>query len=281
MTTRTWEDNARDFAALDEGEGWPFAVLVACSVEKGKGNGGDRHSAQFLARGTEATKPGEKVNAETFAKAAGTSGDRVLRYLDGWNNAAAKRVVPAASRLTPESVSTVALPTKPSQSWMMPSDDGNTRKYRYLDTKVRPTGGRPRDSKPEDAAAIIEKRGATAVVAALSPEQQVEVAKAVIEMPKARREIRDQFRQEDLERMRNLVAKAGGDADFGPDDGDQALVASSLNVDLVKIAERIKRLRDQVGEDNWPMFAEIIKGGLDQIRVAVDRLDVPDFIPES
>lgn len=39
MMRRTWKDNADEFALLDAGEGWPFARLVACSVEKGKGNG--------------------------------------------------------------------------------------------------------------------------------------------------------------------------------------------------------------------------------------------------
>lgn len=43
--SHTWEQNAARFAELDTGEGWPFALLVACSVEKGAGQGARNFSA--------------------------------------------------------------------------------------------------------------------------------------------------------------------------------------------------------------------------------------------
>lgn len=144
---RTWQDNAEEFKALDEGEGWPFARLVACSVVRAPG----RVSIETL---------GEKVTATEFARRADTSNDRVLRYLTAWERAAEKGWVPAAATLTPDSVTGM---TDPEHNWREVYD-------------ARKAGGRPRDSRPEDAATIISRRGAQAVVNALTPSQQREVA---------------------------------------------------------------------------------------------------------
>lgn len=99
---KAWEVNAAKFAALDSGEGWPFAVLVACSVEKDNGNGNRYARTGSL-----------KVSASVFAEMAGTSHQRVLRYLDAWDRAAKAGDVPEASSLAPDDVPTVVLPTTP------------------------------------------------------------------------------------------------------------------------------------------------------------------------
>ena len=98
---RTWQDNAAEFAALDRGEGWQFAVLVACSAER-LDHGGKMRSHLS-----------GKVSAKEFAEAAGTAGSRVIRYLDAWQEAAARGWVPDAETLTPADVRTVEIPDKP------------------------------------------------------------------------------------------------------------------------------------------------------------------------
>src|SRR5690625_1517719 len=98
VTAVILKTNASEFAKLDRGEGWPFALLVACSVEKGKDRGGDRKSSnQFADRrigqqgkadlGTTVPKF-QKVSANKFAEQAGTSRPRVSRFLDAWHKAA-------------------------------------------------------------------------------------------------------------------------------------------------------------------------------------------------
>jgi len=148
---RTWQDNAAEFAALDQGEGWPFAVLVACSVERG--TGGPRT----------ASIDAVKVSAREFAEAAGTSDHRVARYLSAWDRAAELDVVIAAVDLTPNDVRRIEIPDMPFSTYYDASKSGG-RQYGNVDAAVQ----------------TIEKRGAAKVVAALSPEQQREVVREVV-----------------------------------------------------------------------------------------------------
>ena len=188
MTMRTWQDNAAEFRALDAGEGWPFAVLVACSVEKGTG-------------GPRATGPRApvKVTAREFAEGAGTTHTRVARYLAAWERGAALGLVPAAADLAPGDVHTVTLPEVP---W-----DGDGGVYEPVG------GGRPRDGKATDAVAIIAKRGAVAVVDAMPPEARREVAEA----------LHDHWRQDVVAKGGTLPTKAEID-----EEGDDAWSGSGL-----------------------------------------------------
>lgn len=102
MRMRTWKDNAAEFAALDRGEGWQFAVLVACSVERRQRGG------QF-----ESTVVDSKVSIAEFARAASTSDVRVARYLDAWQTAASKGWVQDATELRPDHAHAMTLPDKP------------------------------------------------------------------------------------------------------------------------------------------------------------------------
>jgi hypothetical protein len=105
---RTWKANAKEFASLDKGEGWSFAILVACSVERGKagrpaGNRRDRDDSSDTA----------KVSASAFAKEAHTSADRVLRYLNTWQLFADDGDVLPADKLEPWEVTEVTAPDRP------------------------------------------------------------------------------------------------------------------------------------------------------------------------
>ncbi|MEV0474693.1 hypothetical protein [Streptomyces prunicolor] len=152
MSDRTWQDNADELAALDQGEGWPYAVLVACSVEKAK-PGSKIASIDVI-----------KVSAREFAERAGTSDARIRRYLDTWNKIAAGETdMKASADLTPSDVFTAWHPDVP---WKDVYDASGS-------------GGRPRDSKPEDAAKIIERKGPEAVVEVMTPKQRVNFRQAL------------------------------------------------------------------------------------------------------
>jgi hypothetical protein len=148
--SRTWKDNAAEFAALDLGEGWPFAILVACSVEKGAGQGTPP-----------VNRPEAKVSATAFAEVAGTSHKRVLRYLEAWERAVADGVVPDASTLTPEDAHHVTIP-----------DAQFGGKGGYYDGSAQ-GGGLPTDR--------VQATKAETLVDKMTPEQRVEVAEAIME----------------------------------------------------------------------------------------------------
>ncbi|MFT4226090.1 hypothetical protein [Micropruina sp.] len=83
------------FGALSrQGKDVRLAVLVACSVERGVGQGArePRNDRYEVA---------EKVSASEFATAAGTSAPRVLRHLTAWHKLSDAGLVPPAADLTP------------------------------------------------------------------------------------------------------------------------------------------------------------------------------------
>lgn len=159
MAIRTWRTNADEFAALDKGEGWPFAALVACSVKKDDGNGNrsNRDSSG-------------KVSGREFAMRAGTSPGRVMRYLATWEKAVRYGATPA-DQLTPDMVWEIAFPTIEFK--------------KLYDASA--AGSRPRDSKAGDAAKIIDRRGAAAVVAELTSAQKADVAREAMKDQRAAR----------------------------------------------------------------------------------------------
>lgn len=167
--TRTWEDNAAEFAALDQGEGWPFAVLVACSVEK-----------------TAAGRPGIvsvetiKVSARAFAEVAGTSPARVLRYLEAWNRAADNNKVIPSSELEPGDALKIDTPDIPFKTFYSVPDNAGGRTMGNVKTAVD----------------TIEKRGAEAIVRALTPEVRAELTREVIKQadPVMMHEVRETVR---------------------------------------------------------------------------------------
>jgi hypothetical protein len=165
--TRTWQDNAHEFGALTkQGKDFRLALLVACSVERGR-------------PGPKAIDPNgsisTKVDAKSFAEVALgiRKSDRVLRHLDAWNKMAEALPdqVPVADTLTPVDAETFGEVSEEVQD-----------KFAEVFTSItdeKPTGGRPRDSKPEDAAAIIGKRGAKAVLDEMSTDEFNKLAEAV------------------------------------------------------------------------------------------------------
>lgn len=79
----TVQDLADQFAQLDAGEGWAFAAIVACGVEKGVG---------AIPKGVSTATPSDcgKVSAKKFSAMAGTTIDRIGRFLNAWDYAAAR-----------------------------------------------------------------------------------------------------------------------------------------------------------------------------------------------
>ena len=82
----TVQTDAREFGIHIKQGGWRLGLLVARNVSKGN----DR-----------AAQTRQKISAREFAKLAGTTHDRVLRYLDAWELAADAGLVPHAAELTP------------------------------------------------------------------------------------------------------------------------------------------------------------------------------------
>ncbi|MEU4113794.1 hypothetical protein AB0F71_04790 [Kitasatospora sp. NPDC028055] len=93
ITGYTEEQRDRDiqaWAALDRAGGWWLGFFVACQVEIGRGNGGDRRTDQRFDRNAETST---KISASEFARRANTTAKRVLRYYRAWEAAAEAGVV--------------------------------------------------------------------------------------------------------------------------------------------------------------------------------------------
>jgi hypothetical protein len=199
MSGRTWQDNAAEFGALvKQGKDVRLALLVACSVEPGKGNGGDRRSSDFQAR-EHVPDPSEKASMGDFARlalGAETARDRVSRHFKVWERmAAANTEVPAAETLVPNDAATFGEVSEKVQELF--AEEFLTY------TTENPTGGRPRDSKPTDAAKIIELRGAEAVVAAMTPEVRDSLLGATRRAAAVEALTGEYFSTADVDRMRS------------------------------------------------------------------------------
>lgn len=93
--TRTVQDNATEFGRITkQGQDVHLALLVACSVEKGTAGRPRNHRVR---------DDSQKVSAQEFARAAGSTADRVLRHLaawdrmveNGWSNVDRDMLIPA------------------------------------------------------------------------------------------------------------------------------------------------------------------------------------------
>lgn len=157
MTGPTAEQCAVEFRQMDAGEGWPYAVLIACCTFRGKRT--DVANATRVALGV--------IPIKAWAVMAGTSDVRVGRYLDAWDRAAADGLVPPLDNLSPADAHSLPWPSTP---W-------RTAEGGYYDPV---SGGRPRDGKPADAVAIIDNRGADEVVAAMPQAARRDMAVALL-----------------------------------------------------------------------------------------------------
>ncbi|MFG3257140.1 hypothetical protein [Streptomyces sp. NPDC048172] len=81
--------DAREFGAFARTGGWTFALMVARSVRPGGVPAG------------EAGGPAAKVSAKEFARLAGCSPERVMRFYRAWDRAADDGVVPVFEALVP------------------------------------------------------------------------------------------------------------------------------------------------------------------------------------
>jgi hypothetical protein len=156
--------NPIDAAAADvkrhlaSGGGWALGLAVAACVNPGTGNGDP------LARTRNDRNSLPKVSMREFADKASTSAPRISRYLAAWQKAADAGLVAQPDTLSP-------------QDWddidHLPKDADWEAIY-----DASKSGGRPRDSRAEDAAVIIERRGAGEVIDALTDEQVEDVVRA-------------------------------------------------------------------------------------------------------
>lgn len=248
--TRTWQDNAAEFALLDKGEGWPFARLIACSVERrGQGgSNGNQHTGGIV------RSHNAKVSAHEFAGRAGTSHGRVLRYLAAWDKAADQGLCTPSADLTPADAPTVM---EPDIAWGSIYD-------------ARKAGGRPRDTRAGDAAEIIAHRGAAEVVDAMTDRERDGMATELRRRQRADAEaVAEQMAQDELAR--------GVDDRVGAALRDQAEARLHLVQRLLDASYILVRV---VGE--WKQYRGFLTSGdlraarvhLQQIRDNVDILNM-------
>lgn len=214
MGNRTWESNAAEFGALTkQGMDVRLALLVACSVEKAKPGSKIVTNVRIL-----------KCSATEFAERADTSAPRVLRHLKAWDDCAVQGWCAASSGLTPADAADPDLAV-PTQEQFEQAFDASK------------SGSRPRDSKPEHAAEIIEKRGAQAVVDAMTPKQRVQVAKEILS---------DQETVTDVEEATGLaIVPVPVRQDYQRREKERAAAKQDpLEVELLKLLERISTFMD-------------------------------------
>lgn len=224
MSEMTTREDAREFGLHITHGGWRLGLLVARSVEKGT-----------PAHRPVTTVTGAKVSARQFAEDSGTSANRVLRYLAAWDKAAAAGWVPRAETLTPGQE--VGLPDALKWSKFYDATDA---------------GGRPRDSKPQDAVTIIERRGVPNVVAAMSDSMQREMFVFLTQM----------F---ELERDKRLREDAGAPIRSG----EERLEAGRL---VMAVAQIDRRVRDAVKFANSGEVGIIDQDDKDRLHVFITRI---------
>lgn len=93
--------DARGFGAYMRAGGWMFGLMVARSVEPGKGGGGFRITRDRSDRNERADEAHDKVSATDFALRAGCSKERVMRFYKAWERAAETGIVPVPGELKP------------------------------------------------------------------------------------------------------------------------------------------------------------------------------------
>lgn len=202
--TRTAQMNADEFRQMDEGEGWPFARLVAHSVY----NFGQR-------RPTEEEKSrarlSGKVDATEFARLADTGNDRVLRYLAAWQRAAKAGVVADADTLTAHDSTLTDIPSDPEHSWLTggrwrygPSNDDGSRqqggKFGSNNINRIETIAKKAEKNPEYASQVLE------AVAKSSPKaMQQAVRKAQADEDRRWNAAQESARQEEKRERENAT----------------------------------------------------------------------------
>lgn len=163
MSTRTWQDNAAEFGALTkQGVDVRLAALIACSVKKGTRGGVNPRSGI------------DKATIVAFATQAGTGQDRIKRHLEAWDKCAHQGRCKPSADLTPDDVNTTEVPTQEQFASVFDATG---------------SGSRPRDSKPEHAVQIIEKRGAEEVIEQMTPETFAKVSDAVVKRTQFERDV--------------------------------------------------------------------------------------------
>jgi hypothetical protein len=166
-----WEHDAEEFGDHVKHGGWRLGLLVARNVEKA-GHGGDRRSSFNR-------KLNEKVNATEFAKRAGTSAPRVLRYLEAWSVAADAGIVPHADNLKPDTE--VDLPDDETSPW---SDfyDGSASQTNRTPSDLRDAVAREAEAAGISEGAVARaRRDKNAIAAAIKADPKLrDVAEAAV-----------------------------------------------------------------------------------------------------
>jgi len=277
--------DAREFGLHVKQGGWRLGLLVARNVKKGVGQGARLHRDHDEVA---------KVSASEFARAAGTTADRVLRYLNAWEKAADARVVAHADELVPgQEVRGLNVEKLP------PWED-------YFDASG--AGGRPRDAKPEDAAKILARATPEVRAQIIAPVLDPKTAKAMqdteegIEATTTLSDAEtDRMRREHTEQAREDAERKGQGQKFQQRLHDSAELREenyryqqrrSVESALNKLVVVVVRLQDGINEGFLAglFTAEERESMIQQARGAAEKLEawadaveeiegVPDAVP--
>lgn len=243
---RTWQRNAGEFAELDKGEGWPFAILVACSVKKGSPGGSEASRAA-------AAQASGKATIVQFARLAGTDVGRVARHLEAWDAAAAQGHCPSSSDLTPGDVDTLPYP---AVDWKTHYRDNNAAENaRDRTFKAKALIRRSADellADPEVAAAVLGSTTGRDLVAK-------EARKVAAENRRRAAELDDAYRKGEQHRADERASKKA-DGDEWENHAAFAEVTGQLARARRAINEAIVEARDSVFDT-------------DHVEVIVDRIE--------
>lgn len=247
------ENDARAFGAFARSSGWLFGLYVARSVRPGESNG--RPPRNWADR---ATFEG-KVSAREFARMAGTSKGRVLRFLQAWEKAADAELVPYAAELLP------------GDEHELPDDSVTPWSQFYSSPKT--TVDTVRQNKPAVRKAIQDDPEFAAAAAEALAEHRPAAAERALSQRAERR------RDEQQDRATNRAMERG-DAPAGWDRsereeqlaGGPALAVGYL---LAQAQARVHEAAELVKEQGaGPDDGETIVAAISRLRAVLDDFEV-------
>lgn len=265
---RTWKDNAAEFAALDQGEGWPFAILVACSVERGKAGRPPENRPD---------RDDSKVSAQAFAKEAGTTADRVLRYLAAWDRAAKDEVVQEASSLQPLDAHHIQIPDA-QFGGKGGYYDGSAQGGGIPTDRVQATPSRTLVGKltPEQRVEV-----ATEILTTAEPIEQERVAEVIARTPAVSRATQAAIDRRHQEKFDQTIRDAGGNPDLPKDDLgiDRAGIEANRIVAGIKaLAADVRGLQRRSEPDQWARYQPALAQAAEGLTLSIQGILVPDSL---
>ncbi|MEV8060754.1 hypothetical protein AB0P37_30880 [Streptomyces antimycoticus] len=241
--------DARDFGAYARGGGWVFALKVARSVQPGipQVSSGAEQSRRHVG-----AEQSSKVSAVNFARLAGCSPKRVMRFYRAWEKAAEAGIVPMFEELTPGV--DVQLPELDLWGEYFSSAARSTDRHDNIAAEAEAEGTsyagalhvahHPGDLR---TAILADAQTAEAACHALmrrmegDPALQAAMARTVAEVPQLKRAVASETKKAD---QLSYVRRVAEDAKLKTPAGQLIEAPADIRAEAVKRLEEIERLAD-------------------------------------